>query len=92
MNEIRFAARKTQRDFHWAWYLFPFGTVAVCLLTATLVMMQGEGPAPTLAVNAMPMAAETTVAGPALAAEPVGGWPAPAPADGTEVAEQPPTF
>ena len=98
MNDICFAARKTQRDFHWAWYLVPFGTVAIglvsafVLLSGVLLMMPGEGPAPTLAANAMPIAAMTTAAGPALATKPVAGWPANAPAAGTEIEEQPPTF
>ena len=90
MNEIRFAARKTLRDFHWAWYLVPFGSIAIAVLSAILVMMPGEGPAPPLVATAMPIAAKTTAVGPALATQPVAGWPAPG--TGTEVAEQPPTF
>ena len=90
MNSIRFAARKTPRDFHWAWYLAPFGTIAIALLTAILVMMPGKGPAPTLAATAMPIAAKNTAVGPAPATQPLAG--SPAPAAGTEIAEQPPTF
>lgn len=94
MNEIRFAARKTHQGFHGAWHLVPFGTVAIVLLSVILVLRPDEGPAPTLAANAMPIAAETTAPGPALAAKPVEGWPAPAPEAGAagETEERAPTF
>ena len=71
MNGIGFTARK-KRDFHWAWYLAPIGTVAIVLLSVIVLravspMMPGEGPAPTLAKNAMPIAAKTTVMVPSWA-------------------------
>ncbi len=96
MNEIRLSARNAQRDFHWAWYLAPCGTAAVVcaitLLSGILLMTPGKGPALALAANAMPIATEPTDVGPALPTKPVPDWPAPAPAVGTEIEEQPPTF
>lgn len=100
MNEIHFASRKTQRDFHWAWYLVPgaFGTVAIVLVSAVVLlsrilsMMPCEGPAPRIAANAVPTTVVVPEPGPALAAEPVAGWPSPAAAGETETEEQPPTF
>ena len=70
MNSNLFAARNTPRDFHWAWYLAPLGTIAIALLTEILATMLGEGPAPTLAATAMPIAAKNTAVGPAPATQP----------------------
>jgi len=85
MNEIRFAARETQREFHWAWYLVPSGSVAIVLLSTILAIKPAEAPAPTLAANATLIAA-ATAAGPVLAAKPAAGWPT------AEFAKQPPTL
>jgi len=90
MNEIRFDARTTQRDFHWAWYLVPVGSVALVLLSVNLLTLPGEGPAPILAANVIQMTSKTIAAAPALAAKPIDGRPALA--AGSEIAEQPPTF
>ena len=91
MNETRFSARKTQQDFHWAWYLAPLGPIAIGVLSLFLVMTPAEGPAPTLAANATQVAAKT-VAGTSLAAKPVQGRPAPAPAARAETEERPSKF
>lgn len=91
MHETRFAARTKQRDFHWAWYLAPLGPVAIVLLGLVLVMTPGERPAPTFAANQTPSAAKTAV-GPALAAKPVQGRPAPAARTEAEMKEQPSKF
>lgn len=91
MNEARLAARKTQLDFHWAWYLAPLAPVAIGRLGLVLVMTPGEGPAPTLVANQSPIAAKTAV-GPALAAKPVQGQPAPAARTEAEMKERPSKF
>lgn len=67
---------------------------AVVLLSWILSMMSCEGPAPRIAANAVPTTVVVPEPGPALATEPVAGWPAPAPAAAgeTETEEQPPTF
>jgi len=89
MNQSRFAARKTPRDFHWAWYLAPLGPIAIGVLSLTFVMTADERPAPTLTANATPVVSET-VAGPALAAKPVQGRPAAS--AGAETTERPSKF
>ena len=91
MNETRFAARKTQRDFHWAWYLAPLGPIAIGVLSLTLAMAADERPVPTLAANATPVVPET-VAGSALAAKLVQGRPAPGASAGAETTERPSKF
>jgi hypothetical protein len=78
MNESSSTARK-ERDFHWAWYLVPIGTISVVLLSVIVLraILPGDGLTPTLAKNVMPIAIETTVVVPALPAKPVEGRPAP---------------
>ena len=67
---------------------------AVVLLSRVMSMMPCEGPAPRIAANTVPTTVVVPEPGPALATEPVAGWPAPAPAAAgeTETEVQPPTF
>ena len=72
------------------WYLVPFGTVAIVLVSAVVLlsrilsMMPCEGPAARIAAaNAVPTTVVVPEPGPALATEPVAGWPAPAAAGET---------
>lgn len=71
------------------WYLVPFGTVAIVLVSAVVLlsrilsMMPCEGPAPRIAANAVPTTVVVPEPGLALATEPVAGWPAPAAAGET---------
>jgi len=91
MNETRFAARNAHREFHWAWGLVPFASIAVALLIASLVFKPGEAPAPTLAANTTLIAAETA-AGQVLAAKPAADWPVPAAVAVAEIEKRPPTL
>lgn len=68
------------------WYLRTVAIVlvsAVVLLSRVLSMMPCEGPAPRIAANAVPTTVVVPEPGPALATEPVAGWPSPAAAGET---------